>query len=101
MKKRKASIESVINRYDTSKVSSAALKEAIELHRREETERKARILLEKIKQVDRIMESQVKVLRNFREMEKRALAKLHKLNVAQEKFMVDGDFAAFEQVFYS
>lgn len=95
--------ESEINRLvniDPTKVQAPALKAALELHRKQVEEREAKQALERISEMETIVNRQVERLRAIRQQERDAKENLVKLIAAKEQFFKDGDWAAFVKVYH-
>ena len=93
-------LEQLVN-MDPDKVEAPALKAALELHRKQVAEKEAELALERIGELDRIVNRQVVQLRSIRQQERQAKDKLTKLMEARAQFFKDGNWAAFVKVYHN
>lgn len=91
---KKTGIEALLA-VDPNTVSAPALKAALEQHRKEQEEQQAKQALEYLRNVEYHVERSVRALREIRERERAAKAKLEKIVAARDEFHKTGDFNKF------
>ncbi len=94
-----SAIEALINT-DPSKISAPALKTALEKHQAAEAEKEAEKALAAFSYATRLQELLLTTVRNLRQQEKAALAKLKEFSDAVDAFKQDGDISKLNDAMY-
>lgn len=82
---------------DPSKIQAPALKAAVERHRKAMEDREAELALQRLNQIQDLLDESVSKLRRLRAAEKMAKEQVSKIVAAKEQFLLDGNWDNFFQ----